>query len=59
MNGKELIRLLEQNGWKLNRIHGSHHVMIKGGQTEIIPVHGSREVGKGLAERILKRTGLK
>ena len=58
MTGKELLKLLEQNGWKLDRINGSHHVMIKGNQTEIIPVH-NRDIGKGLLNKILKRTGLK
>ena len=58
MTGKELLKLLEQNGWKLDRINGSHHIMVKGNQTEIIPVH-NRDIGKGLLNKILKRTGLK
>ena len=58
MKDKDLFRLMQSNGWKLVRINGSHHVMQKNGQTEVIPVHG-RDVPTGLLNKILKRTGLK
>lgn len=58
MKGKELVKLLMQDGWTLDRISGSHHVMKKGDKTEIIPVHNT-DIPKGLANTILKRTGLK
>jgi predicted RNA binding protein YcfA (HicA-like mRNA interferase family) len=29
MTGKEFIKLLKKEGWKLDRINGSHHIMIK------------------------------
>lgn len=58
MKGKELVRLLEKNGWRLDRIKGSHHVMKKGDKTEIIPVHNT-DIPKGLVNAIMKRTGLK
>lgn len=31
LSGKELARLLEQNGWELARIQGSHHIYHKAG----------------------------
>lgn len=58
MKDKELLRIMQQNGWKLARIHGSHHVMQKDGQTEVIPIHGN-DVPAGLLHKILKRTGLR
>ncbi len=58
MKDKELVKLLIQNGWKVERIKGSHHVLYKGGKTEVVPVHG-KDVPKGLLHQILKRTGLK
>ncbi len=58
MTGKELIKLLERNGWKLDRINGSHHIMVKDNLTESIPVHNA-DLKKGLLNTILKRTGLK
>lgn len=56
--GKEAVKLLKKNGWKVVRIKGSHHVMKKDGKTEIIPVHKT-DLPPGLLTAILKRTGLK
>jgi predicted RNA binding protein YcfA (HicA-like mRNA interferase family) len=55
---RDILKLLEKNGWVEERIKGSHHVMKKNGKTEIIPVHG-KDVPTGLLKTILKRTGLK
>ena len=59
MTGQELIRLLEKNGWVLDRIKGSHHIMIKDNKTLSVPVHGSKDLGKGLLSKLLKEGGLK
>ncbi|TEB13901.1 YcfA-like protein [Pelotomaculum sp. FP] len=58
MKGKELVKLLQQKGWQINRINGSHYVMKLDSQTEIIPVHNT-DIPTGLLNKILKRTGLK
>lgn len=58
MKDKDLVKLLIQNGWKVDRIKGSHHVMCKDNKTEVVPVHG-KDVPTGLLHQILKRTGLK
>lgn len=58
MRDRNLVKLLQQNGWELARINGSHHILQKGTQTEVIPVHG-KDVPNGLLNAILKRTGLK
>lgn len=58
MKGKDLVKLLKENGWYVDRISGSHHVMKKGRMTEIIPVHNT-DLPPGLLNTILKRTGLK
>jgi len=42
MTGKELLKLLERDGWHLERISGSHHIMIKGHKTLSVPVHGNK-----------------
>jgi predicted RNA binding protein YcfA (HicA-like mRNA interferase family) len=41
VSGKELARLLEQNGWNLLRIHGSHNIYGKTGSIVrlSIPIH--------------------
>ena len=58
MKDKDLLKLLQQNGWEVKRIKGSHHIMQKGNKTEVIPIHGG-DVPSGLLNAILKRTGLK
>lgn len=58
MKDKDLLKLLLKNGWKVERIKGSHYVLKKGQQVETIPIHG-KDMKKGLENAILKRTGLK
>jgi len=33
MTGKEMVKLLKEHGWEVDRISGSHHIMIKGRKT--------------------------
>ena len=54
-----MLKLLKQNGWELDRIAGSHHVMIKGIHTIVVPVHANRDLSRGTQEKILKDAGLK
>ena len=56
MKDKDLLKLLEKNGWKVVRIHGSHHIVQKDGKTITVPVHG-RDVPTGLLNAILKDEG--
>lgn len=58
MRDKDLLKLLKQNGWAVVRITGSHHILQKGEETTVIPIHG-RDVPTGLLNQILKETGLK
>lgn len=59
MTGKKLIKILKGDGWVLDRISGSHHVMIKEGRRGIpVPVHGSKDLPKGLVAAILKQAGI-
>ena len=59
MTGKELLKQLQKDGWKLDRINGSHHIMTKGIQTLSVPVHGSRDIPTGLLSKLLKEAKLK
>jgi predicted RNA binding protein YcfA (HicA-like mRNA interferase family) len=59
VNGKHLIKLLEEKGWKIDRIEGSHHILAKGNKTLSVPVHGSKDLGKGLLNALMKQGGLK
>lgn len=58
MKDKELLKLLKKNGWTIARIHGSHHILQKDGETTVIPIHG-KDIPTGLLNKILKDTGLK
>lgn len=49
-----MIRLYKSMGWKVDRVHGSHYVMKKGGRIEIIPNHGNKDLAKGLEIKLKK-----
>jgi len=59
MNGKQVIEQLKQQGWQVLRVAGSHHRMGKDQLRTTIPVHGKRDLGKGLLAAIEKQTGVK
>lgn len=60
MTGKQLKKLLEAHGWCLDRISGSHHIMIREGKRSVpIPIHGNTELPKGLLNAILKQAEIK
>lgn len=59
MNGKQVTKILESEGWTLDRVAGSHHVMIKGSLAVPVPVHGAKDLGIGLIKKIEKQTGVK
>lgn len=58
--GRALIRLLQDHGWQVVRIEGSHHIMTKPGREETlsIPVHGSKTLKTGLVHGTLKTAGI-
>lgn len=56
MKRKDLIKLLEHNGWYLKRSGGNHDIYTNGKNTEMIPRH--KEVKELLAKSIIKRNRL-
>lgn len=56
ISGKELCKILKNNGWELKTIKGSHRVFMKEGRKERIsvPVHSNKSLKKGLLKAILK-----
>ncbi|MDD6383963.1 MAG: type II toxin-antitoxin system HicA family toxin [Streptococcus hyointestinalis] len=60
LTGKEMVKLAKKNGWIEVRIEGSHHHFKKEGFPRIvsIPVHGNKDLRKGLERKILKDLGL-
>jgi len=57
MKPKDLVKRLKQNGWEVDRVHGSHYILTKGNETVSIPVHNT-DLKPGLLNSILKKTGL-
>ena len=57
MKRRDLVRLLERNGWKLTRNGGGHDIYMKDGIRESVPRH--REIDEDLAKAIISRRGLK
>jgi predicted RNA binding protein YcfA (HicA-like mRNA interferase family) len=60
VSGKRLCKVLEEHGWELKRINGSHHVYAHPDRPEIVtvPVHGNRDLRVGTLHAILKEAGL-
>jgi predicted RNA binding protein YcfA (HicA-like mRNA interferase family) len=62
MKCSELLRILKREGWIVYRTgKGSHKILIhpdKAGIEIVFPDHGSDEIAKGLALRILKQAAL-
>lgn len=60
MTSKEMIKLLESNGFKLVRANGSHHLFEnkETNKRTVVPVH-CRDLKKGTEQKILKDAGLK
>lgn len=59
MTGKEIIKHLEKYGREVLRVSGSHHRMGKNNLRTTVPVHGNRDIGKGLLAEIERQTGVK
>lgn len=57
MKRRDLIKLLEKNGWIFTREGANHTIYSKEGQTEKIPRH--KEINEKLARGIIKKWGLK
>lgn len=61
MTAKEVIRLLEKNGWSEARQNGSHKIFKHpdNANNVAIPFHGDKDLKKGTLNDILKKAGLK
>ena len=59
-NGKKFAKLLENNGWILLRVNGSHHIFGKPGNPQRIsvPIHGNKALKIGLLRHFLKVSGI-
>lgn len=60
ISGKAFARIVEQRGWTLLRISGSHYIYGRVGTTArlSIPVHGNKPLKIGLQRHLMKIGGL-
>lgn len=56
ISGRDLARVVERHGWKLLRVHGSHHIYGKAGSVVrlSIPIHGNKPLKIGLLRHMVK-----
>jgi predicted RNA binding protein YcfA (HicA-like mRNA interferase family) len=57
-NSRDIKQRLEQDGFVLDRINGSHHIFIRpaDGAVVVLP-HPKRELGIGLIRKVYKSAG--
>jgi len=55
-SGRDFARLIEQRGWRLLRVTGSHHIYGRPGSVVrlSIPIHGNRPLKMGLLRHLAK-----
>ena len=54
----DLLRELERDGWAIDRVRGSHHVLVHPSKPGHVTVsHPRKDLGKGLVNRIRKQAG--
>ncbi len=56
ISGKKLCKIVEQKGWMLKKITGSHHIYEKIGENKIIsiPVHKNQDLKIGTLKALMK-----
>lgn len=60
MDSRTLIKLLEEKGWKLDRVRGSHHVFVhEDFDYPIVVPHPKKDMKTGTLHKIMKDAGLK
>lgn len=59
MKYSEFLKLIKKEGWVFMRQgKGSHEIWVKGEKKVVIPNHGSKEIPKGLVQKLKKDMNL-
>jgi predicted RNA binding protein YcfA (HicA-like mRNA interferase family) len=57
-NSRQLVRMLERDGWKLDRVNGDHHTFKHPAREKIITItHPRKDLPIGLVRRMYKLAG--
>ena len=57
MSGKDFVKKLIRDGWTLDRVNGSHHIMRKNGVVLSVPVHKNEDLKPGMLNSLYKKAG--
>ena len=61
LNGHQIIKAMQRDGFEVVRVSGSHHMLRKPGKSLCkvsVPVHGSQDLPPGTVRSIIKQAGL-
>jgi predicted RNA binding protein YcfA (HicA-like mRNA interferase family) len=60
LSGRDVVRAFEHLGFVLDRIKGSHHILVKAGHPHLlaVPVHGSQVVKRGTLKSLIDASGV-
>ena len=61
VDGRTVIRALIKAGFTIDRIVGSHHILVSPGDPRralTVPVHGARDLKPGTLRAIIRQAGL-
>ena len=59
MRSKDLIRLVERDGWVLRRVRGSHHQFKHPAKPGLVTIpHPKKDVPQGTVKSILHQAGI-
>jgi predicted RNA binding protein YcfA (HicA-like mRNA interferase family) len=60
VSGKKFCKVLRKQGWRLDRVKGSHHAYRhpNSNQLIVVPVHGNQDLKKGLQHSLMKQAGI-
>lgn len=61
ISGKRLCEILVKRGWQLIRVQSSHFIYVHPDRPDglvSVPVHGNKDLGKGLQRTLMKQAGL-
>ena len=59
MSGKDFVKKLMKDGWTLDRVKGSHHIMRKNSICLSVPVHKNEDLKPGILNDLNKKAGYK
>jgi len=59
VSGKDFVKRLMKDGWDLDRVRGSHHIMRKNGVSLSVPVHKNDDLKQGILSELSKKAGYK